>query len=152
MTGSETYDKVAQMPLTDVLNRYQALNDRDSMARSIATLKARGAWHADRTLNPDDYPPLTTAEHLEMLALGEALARYYRHPAQVHHAVLAGATWAQISAATATAETEARAAYREWAEGQHRLRQDYPGGTIGISDDEYATALKAAEGPEATDA
>jgi hypothetical protein len=153
MTGAETYDEAAQMPLTDVLDRYQALNDRDSMARSIATLKARGAWHADRSLNPDDYPPLTTAEHLEMLALGEALARYYRHPVQVHHAVLSGATWEQISAATGSNADEAQQAYRDWAEGQHRLRQDYPGGTIGMDDDEYAAALKAAEltsGPQST--
>jgi hypothetical protein len=140
------------MPLTDVLNRYQELDDRDSMARSIATLKARGAWHADRTLNPDDYPPLTAAEHLEMLALGEALARYYRHPAQVHHAVLAGATWAQIAAATGGDPDQVRGAYREWADGQHQLRRDYPGGTIGMGDDEYAAALKAAETTEAPDA
>jgi hypothetical protein len=153
MTGPETYDEAAQMPLTDVLNRYQALNERDSMARSIATLKARDAWHADRSLNPDDYPPLTAAEHLEMLALGEALARYYRHPVQVHHAVLAGATWSQIAAATGGDADEARLAYRAWAEGQHGLRQDYPGGTIGMGDDEYAAALKAAgltSGPQST--
>jgi hypothetical protein len=152
VTGPETYDEAAHMPLTDVLNRYQALNERDSMARSIATLKARGAWHADRSLNPEDYPPLTASEHLEMLALGEALARYYRHPVQVHHAVLAGATWAQIAAATGGNPDQVRSAYREWAEEQHQLRQDYPGGTIGLGDDEYTTALKAADGPEATDA
>jgi hypothetical protein len=66
--------------------------------------------------------------------------------------VLAGATWEQISAATGTTEAAARAAYREWAEGQHQLRRDFPGGTIGMSDAEFAAALKAAEGPEATDA
>ena len=140
-----TYDEASRMPLTDVVNRYQALNDRDTMARSIATLKARGKWNKDRSLNPDDYPPLTVAEHLEMLALGEALARYYRHPAQVHGAVLAGATWAQIAAATGGDPDHARQAYQEWAEGQHRLRQDYPGGTIGLGDDEYAAAIKASD-------
>ena len=88
------------MPWADVLNRYQALNDRDAMARAIATLQARGEWNDDRSLNPEDYPPLTAAEHLEMLALGEVMARHYRHPAQVHHAVMAGATWEQIAAAT----------------------------------------------------
>ena len=37
-----SYDEIDQMPLTDVLDRYQALNDRDSMARSIAASQAQG--------------------------------------------------------------------------------------------------------------
>jgi len=139
------YDEIDQMPLTDVLNRYQALNDRDSMARSIVILQARGTWKADGSIRPEDYPPLTAAEHLELLALGERLARYYRHPVLVHHAVTAGATWEQIAAATGTSPDEARQAYREWAEGQHQLRLDFPGGTIGLGDDEYAAALEAIE-------
>jgi hypothetical protein len=146
MTGTVTYDEVSGMPLADVLNRYQALNDRDAMARSIATLKARGA---DPALNPEDFPPLTTAEQLELLALGEALARHYRHPVLVHHAVLAGATWQQVAGATGSDPDQARQAYRAWAEGQHRLRQDFPGGAIGLGDDEYAAAIKAAGKPAA---
>ena len=149
MTGPMTYDEAATMPLADVINRHQALNDRDAMAWAIATLQARGQWGYDRSLNPEDYPPLTLAEHLEMLALGEALARHYRHPALVHHAVIAGATWEQIAAATGGDPDQARQAYRAWAEGEHRLRQDFPGGTIGLGDEEYAAAVKAAGGPHA---
>jgi hypothetical protein len=141
--GPAAHDDIDQMPLTDVLNRYQELNDRDSMARSIAALQARGTWNADGSIRPEDYPPLTAAEHLELIALGERLARYYRHPVLVHHAVLAGATWEQLAAATGTTADAARAAYAEWAEGQHRLRQDFPGGTIGLGDDEYDAAMKA---------
>ena len=141
-----TYDEASERPFADVLNRYQALNDRDSMARAIATLQARGEWNDDRSLDPADYPPLTVAEHLELIALGEVIARHYRHPSLVHHAVLAGATWAQIAAATGGDPDQARHAYRDWAEGQHQLRQDYPGGTIGLGDDEYAAAIKAASG------
>ena len=140
-----TYDDVAEMPLQDVLRRYEALNDQDSMARSIATLKARGTYTPGGQVNEDRFPPLTVAGHLELLALGEALARYYRHPAQVHHAVLAGATWPEIAAATGGDPDQARRAYRAWAEGQHRLRQDFPGGAIGLGDDEYAAAITAAE-------
>jgi hypothetical protein len=139
------YDEIDQMPLTDVLNRYQALNDRDSMARTIAKLQGRGGWKADGSIRPEDYPPLTTAEHLELLALGERLARYYRHPVLVHYAVTAGATWEQIAAATGGSVSQARQAYREWAEGQHQLRRDFPGGTIGMGDDEYAAAIEAIE-------
>ena len=80
--------------------------------------------HAEKT-------PLTVAEQLELIALGEHLARYYRHPARVHSAVLAGASWEQVAAAAGTTADAARAAYAEWAEEQHRLRQDFPDGTIG---------------------
>ena len=76
-----------------------------------------------------------------MLALGERIARYYRHPSQVDKAVKAGASWAQIAAATGTTEDAARAAYREWAEGQHKY--------AGMGDDEYAAALKRAGGTDA---
>ena len=145
-----TYDEASAMPFTDVLNRYQVLDTRDMMSRSIAALKARGEWNDDRSLDPDDYPPLTAAEHLEMLALGQVIAQYYRHPSQVHHPVLAGATWEQIAAATGGDPDQARQAYRDWAEGQHQLHQDFPGGILGLGDGEYAAAIKAAgtAGPE----
>jgi hypothetical protein len=148
MTGATSYTEAAAMPFADVLNRYQALNDRDSMARAVATLQARGEWNADRSLNPEDYPPLTADEHLELIALGEVMARHYRHPAMVHHAVSAGATWEEIAAATGGDPDQARQGYREWAEGQHRLRQDYPGGIIGLGEEEYAAALEAAGDPD----
>src|SRR5689334_16867549 len=112
--GAVTYTRAAAMPLADVLNRYQQLNGRDSMARAIDTLKARGEWNEDRPLSPADYPPLTPAEHLELLALGEVIARHYRHPAAVHHAVLAGAGWDEIAAATGGGSDEARRAYLDW--------------------------------------
>ena len=144
MSAPTTYNEASEVPFPDVLNRYEELDQRDSMSRAIATLQARGEWGGDRSLNPEDYPPLTATEHLELLALGEVIARHYRHPVLVHHAVLAGATWAQIAAATGGDADQARQAYGQWAEGQHRLRQDFPGGTIGLGDDEYAAALKAA--------
>ncbi len=145
MTPPATYDEASGMPWPDVLNRYQALNDRDAMARAIATLQARGEWNDDRSIKPADYPPLTAAEHLEVIALGEVMARHYRHPAQVHHAVIAGATWDRIAAATGGDAGQARQAYGAWAEGQHRLRSDFPGGIIGLDGDEYAAAIEAAD-------
>jgi hypothetical protein len=144
VTGQTTYNEAREVPFPDVVNRYQALDNRDAMARAIATLQARGEWNDDRRLNPEDYPALTAAEHLELIALGEVMARHYRHPAQVHDAVLAGATWEQIAAATGGGADQARHAYGQWAEGQHRLRQDFPRGTLGLGDEEYAAAVKAA--------
>ena len=143
MTGQTTYNEASEIPFPDVVNRYQALDNRDAMARAITTLQARGEWNDDRSLKPEDYPALTAAEHLELIALGEVMARHYRHPAQVHDAVLAGATWEQIAAATGGGADQARRAYGQWAEGQHRLRQDFPRGTLGLGDEEYAAAVEA---------
>ena len=136
MTGPLTYHEAMELSLRDQVDRYEELTDRDLMARSIATLRARGEYDEARHRGPADYQPLTVAEHLEMLALGEAVAFYYRHPAVVDHAVRAGATWEQIAAARNTTAEAARAAYREWAEGQHQY--------AGMSAADYAAAIKAA--------
>jgi hypothetical protein len=139
-----TYNEACEVPWPDVLMRWQELEGRDAMARAIATLQARGDWHDDRSLDPADYPPLTIDEHLELIALGEVAARRFRHPAAVHQAVLAGATWPRIAAAAGADPDQARQAYRAWVQEQHGLRQQLPGGTIGLGDDEYAAAIEAA--------
>ena len=131
-----TYHEAMDLSLRYQIARYEELTDRNLMARSIATLQARGEYDENKHPDPGEYPPLTAAEHLEMLALGEAIAFYYRHPSQVDGAVRAGATWAQIAAARNTEPEAARAAYREWADGQHTY--------AGMGDDEYAAALRAA--------
>ncbi len=70
-------------------------------------------------------------ERLELLANGEVLARYYRHPATLAHAVEAGASWEQIGAARGASAEQARRDYREWAEGQHDLWTGKWGGEPG---------------------
>ena len=140
-----TYDEASTGNIVHQMDRYRELTQHDALAGAIAFGKARGTYQPNQYVNEQECPPLTVAEHLEMIALGERIARYYRHQAQVHHAVMAGATWEQIAAATGGNAGHARQAYREWAEGQHRLREQFPGGTIGLDDDEYAAALEAAD-------
>jgi hypothetical protein len=142
MTGPVTYHEAMDLALPDQIDRYKELTNRDLAARSITTLQARGEYDDEKgaILPTGKYQPLSVAEHLEMLALGEAIAFYYRHPAGVDHAVKAGATWEQIAAARNTTPETARAAYREWAEGQHKY--------AGMNDAEYAAALKAAAEPD----
>jgi hypothetical protein len=135
VTGPTTYHEASDGNIVDQIDRYRELADRDLMAQSIATLKARGTYDPNEYVNDEKFPPLTVAEHLELLALGERIARYYRHPSQVDKALRAGATWKQIVDATGTTEAKARAAYREWADGQHKY--------AGMGDDEYAAAMKA---------
>lgn len=137
----ETYN--SHVLLTDHLARYRELADRDLTARSIASLKATGRYDPGRHPNPDAYPPLTTAEHLEVLAIGEALARYFRHPADIHRAVVAGAPWEQIADAVGADVSALRRDHQAWADGQHHLHQ-ITGGMCGITDAEHAAATQKA--------
>ena len=130
----------------DARDRYDELTQRDLHARSIATLKARGEYDPAQH-GVDDPQPLTLREHLEVLANGEVVARVYRHPYQVHHALEAGATWEQIAEATGTDEAKARQAYREFVAGQNRLWRHYR--RSGLDDAEYAAALARAAEPQA---
>jgi hypothetical protein len=149
MTGPTTYHEASTGNIADQMDRYRDLAQHDALAGAIAIGKARGTYEPNEHVNDEKFPPLTITEHLEMLALGERIARYYRHPSQVDQAVKAGATWDQIAGATGGDPDQARQAYREWAKGQHRLRSDFPGGTIGLGDEEYAAALEAAgDSPE----
>jgi hypothetical protein len=128
----------------DARERFEELTNRDQMVRAHATLKARGTYHPHKHGDADHYQPLTAAEHLEILAAGDMLARYYRHPALIHHAVKAGASWLEIAAATGSDEAQARQGYREWADGQHRLYADYQG-EFGLDAGHAAAINRAAE-------
>jgi hypothetical protein len=159
-TGNQTADAGSPPPATtyeqaqftyrctiDARERFEELANRDLSARAIATLQTRGTYDPQQHGDADKYPPLTAEEHLEVLAAGELLARHYRHPALVHYAVLAGASWPQVAAATGSDEAATRQAYREWADGQHRLYTDYEG-KFGLGPAEHAAALRrAAERP-----
>jgi hypothetical protein len=126
--------------------RYEELTDRDLYARSRADLEARGEYDPAKhgTATPE---PLTLSERLELLANGEVLARYYRHPAMLDHAAKAGASWEQIGEARGTSTEQARRDYREWAEGQHDLWTGKLGGEpgrFGLDGTEYAAAVARA--------
>jgi hypothetical protein len=127
--------------------RFDELTSRDLCARAFATLKDRGTYDPARHGDAGKHQPLTTAEHLELLAAGELLARHYRHPALIHQALDAGATWPQIAAAVGSGEQQVRQRYREWADGQHRLHSWC--GKFGMNDADYATALQRAADPHA---
>ena len=143
-----TYDQAeaAYRGTSGPRERFEDLVTREMVSRSRAILKARGDFDpaAHGTFEPE---ALTRDEHLELLALGELLARYYRHPARVHDAVQAGVTWPQIAAATGTAEPSARQAYRDWADRQHALWQD-SAGRLGLSDAMYSESMCRAAEPD----
>jgi hypothetical protein len=126
--------------------RFDELSSRDHTARAIATLQARGTYDPAKHPDASTYQPLTTAEHLEILALGEVLARHHRHPTYVDQALKAGASWARIAEAIGSDEAQARQQYREWADGQRELHAYYQG-KLGMNDAEYAAAIRRASEP-----
>lgn len=80
MSRSPRWDGYALTPLSELTERLQELTQRDAVARHITARLADGTYDPARHPAPTDYPPLTVAEHLKVLALGEAIARAVRHP------------------------------------------------------------------------
>jgi hypothetical protein len=134
-----TYNQAAQRygPGTiEARERYEELSGREHLARAYAKLRAAGTYDPAKH-GAGDTEPLTAAEYLELLALGEYLARSYKPSFEVDNALRAGATWAQIAEALDTDEAMARVAYRAWADGQHDMLR-WTEGRLGMSDAEYA--------------
>jgi hypothetical protein len=141
-TYQETSDRYAATG--DARERFEELAVRDVSVRAFMGLVARGAYDPLIHGEVGGFESLTVTEHLELLAAGELLARYYRHPAHAHRALQAGATWEQVAAATGCDEAQARRDYREWAEDEHRLWADC-NGEFGIDAAEYAAAIARAD-------
>src|ERR1700733_9845520 len=97
-----TYHEASTGNIAVQMDRYRDLAQHDALAGAIAIGEARGTFVPNEHVNEERYPPLTMAEHREMRALGERIARSHRHPANVDGAVKAGASWGQIAAATGT--------------------------------------------------
>ncbi|MEU4231473.1 hypothetical protein AB0F17_44875 [Nonomuraea sp. NPDC026600] len=132
------------MPVSQQLERYDELAAKNASARARMELVARGIYDPARH-GADDRPPLTVGEHIELLALAECIARTVRHPSNIHHALLAGVTWADIAHIVDSDEPTVRRDYQQWADDQHELNQRYP--DRGMTADEHAAATaRAAEG------
>ncbi|SNT51086.1 hypothetical protein SAMN05216276_105310 [Streptosporangium subroseum] len=138
------HDARYDMPVGRQLERYNELAAKDASARARIELVARGIYDPARH-GADDRPALTVGEHIELLALAECIARTVRHPSNVHHALLAGVTWAGIARVVDSDELTVRRGYQLWADDQHDLNRHYP--DRGMTADEHAAATaRAAEG------
>jgi hypothetical protein len=129
--------------LLQARERLESLTSRDLTARSVATLKACGEFDPVVHAHVAASQPLTADERLEVLALGELLARHYRHPTEVHRAVMSGLSWAHIAEAVGSSAEHVRLDYLLWADSQRQLWHDYEG-KFGLSDSEYAIAVDRA--------
>lgn len=134
MTGAPVVpDDWEGTPLPTLVERYGDLGVRDLLGRTTGTR-------------------LTVREHVELLALGEAIRRHVAHGRQcdVHAALLAGTSWDAVAAALGTGVHAARADYLAWVGGQSWLwddcmaRHERP---FGLSPADRATARAFAESP-----
>ena len=142
--------EAAPPPLTYDAARARYL-DPDAAYERFTELRAREvcALSQDPVLSGGS-EPLTAAEHLEMMAAAEVLARYYqRDQVRIDRAVRAGASWEQVAAAVGITAAKARREYRDWA-GQQHVRSGNPNPYgLGMDDLEYLAALARAAEPEA---
>ena len=111
--------------LSTAVRRYEELRTRDSLADPD---------------DPDGPDPLRRAEALELLALGEVIARKAGHGRQltVRTARGAGASWADIGQALGTTRQSAWEAHRRWIDGQVAQRGTV--GAIGFDEQDAVTA------------
>jgi hypothetical protein len=137
----------------DAIERYSALSLRHALADAEASLKARGEWDEVK-FGKGGEQPLTTDEHLELLATAEYLHRSYQPTGgQMDRALDAGADWLAVAQAVGTTEADARGQYRKWAEGQHDMwagtgvwagDPSWAPHRHGLSDADYAAAIARA--------
>ena len=118
--------------LATAVRRYEELRTRDSLADPD---------------DPDGPRPLGRAEALELLALGEVIARKAGQGRQltVRTARSAGASWADIGRSLGTSRQSAWEAHRRWLDEQVAQRGTV--GSIGFDADDAAAARALAGEP-----
>jgi hypothetical protein len=105
-----------QHTLQTAVARYDTLRTRDA----LASPNDEG--------DPAAAPPLSKEEALEMLGLGELIARKagYGRQLGVRSARSAGASWSQIGAALGTTKQSAWEAHARWLDEQGAAAGDEP--------------------------
>ncbi|MFC4054116.1 hypothetical protein ACFOY4_30865 [Actinomadura syzygii] len=136
--------------LLQIRGRYEALTSRALNVRTVEGPRAREEYDPDEYGVLDD-EPLTAEEWAAVLAFGRAIARYYDRPATIDGAVRAGMSRRQVADALGEDTGRARALYRVWVAGQRQLNADQPGGTLGMTADQYAEAIALTPAPDPDD-
>ncbi|MFF0311986.1 ClpX C4-type zinc finger protein [Streptosporangium sp. NPDC004379] len=139
MTTPEDLER--RFTLLNAVARYDALRIREALAPPPEEDDEPEAASSGL-----DAPPLTREEALELLALGEVIARKAAQGRQltVRSARRAGAPWSRIGAALGTTRQAAWEAHNRWIDEQSRQGDD---GHWGWSGDEAAAARALAGDP-----
>ena len=137
LSGMTSVDELEhQQTLRTAVVRYDELRTRDALAGGPDEVGAEGER-------------LDRAEALEMLALGEVIARKagYGRQLGVRAARAAGASWSQIGLALGTSKQSAWEAHARWIDEQVEQHQHIP--HAGFDDAEAARARHiAGSGPD----
>src|SRR5262245_52336357 len=115
---------------------------------TLLTAAARHALLSGRDSGVDaEQAPLSRDEALELLALGELIARKagYGRQRAVRTARAAGASWSQIGAALGTSKQAAWEAHARWIEDQ--ATQRWNSGYEGLSEQDASSARALAGDP-----
>ncbi|MER6160555.1 hypothetical protein ABT147_34335 [Streptomyces sp. NPDC001868] len=128
MSTTTPDDLEGRFTLPAAVARYDALRTRDALA---APDEENGDGEGDEggeSAGGPEYAPLARGEALELLALGEVIARkaLYGRQLSVRSARRAGASWSQIGAALGTTKQAAWEAHKRWIDEQAE-RDDDPG-------------------------
>jgi hypothetical protein len=142
MTTPDSVER--QYTLATAVSRYDDLRARDLLAPAAADPNEE---------DPPGPAPLARQEALELLALGEVIARKaaYGRQLTIRSARAAGASWSQIGAALGTTKQSAWEAHSRWIDQQAQQHQ-YTGHQ-GMNEHEAAVARALAgqaaeDGPE----
>ncbi|MEZ0070980.1 hypothetical protein [Planotetraspora sp. GP83] len=134
-------DLERQFTLLTAAARYDELRTREALASPAD----------EDEPEPNDAEPLTRQEALELLALGEVIARKsgYGRQLTVRSARRAGASWSQIGAALGTSKQAAWESHNRWIDEQAKQQEGV--GHLGWDGDELVAARALAGAPEDED-
>jgi hypothetical protein len=149
--GMSTPDRLdRQHTLATAVARYEDLRYRSVLASAAAELAgAAGSVRAGGAAGELPEPPsLSMEEALELLSLGELIARKagYGRQLDIRSARAAGASWSQIGAAIGTSKQSAWEAHSRWIDGQ--AEQHQRSGYEGLDRDEINAARALAGEPD----
>ncbi|MFJ7995954.1 hypothetical protein ACIQ7D_02060 [Streptomyces sp. NPDC096310] len=133
----------SRFTLRTAVARYDELRTRESLAAP-----GEDDDGPDGALPDPGATPLSRDETLELLALGELIARKaaYGRQLSVRSARRAGASWSRIGSALGTSKQAAWEAHHRWIDEQGGARMRT--GAIGWDDTEMAAARALAGGPD----
>jgi hypothetical protein len=118
------------MPTPDDLERHHTLSTATARYEELRLRDALSAPEGDEAFGA---PPPSLEDSLEMLALGELIARKagYGRQLGVRSARRAGASWSQVGAALGTTKQAAWETHNRWLEEQEKNEVEYDEGGHG---------------------
>jgi hypothetical protein len=142
----------ARFTLLTAAARYNVLRAREALAGSVLDEPGGDGPESDEgVVGAGDERPLGRDESLELLALGEVIARKagYGRQLTVRSARAAGASWSQIGAALGISKQAAWEAHSRWIDDQ--AEQHRRSGYQGLSESQVAAARSLAGRPDAAE-